>query len=385
MSENFEEIFMASKRDYYDILGVPRGATKDQIKDAYRTLAMKFHPDKNKDAGAEDKFKELSEAYAVLSDDQKRSTYDQYGHAGFDQRYSQEDIFRSANFDDLFREFGFSFGGSGGSPFDDLFSSAFFGGSPRRRGPARGADLRYDLQITLEEAAKGVEKELNYKHNKRCEHCNGSGAEPGSKIATCPTCKGRGQVQSVKRMSSFGSFTSITTCPTCAGNGSQPEKECRECHGSGSQITTEKLSVDIPAGVDTGSQLRLAGLGERGAGGNGDLYVFIHVKEHPIFKREEDDIYLETPVSFSQAALGAEIDVPTLTGKAKLKIPAGTQTHTVFRMKGEGMPRVRGRGKGDQLVRVIICTPTNLSEKQKKHLSELGDTPKKGMFEGMFR
>ena len=376
---------MATKRDYYDILGVSRSATKDQIKDAYRTLAMKYHPDKNKDAGAEDRFKELSEAYAVLSDDAKRQTYDQYGHSGFDQRYSQEDIFRNANFEDLFREFGFSFGGRGGSPFDDLFSSAFFGNSGGRRRSGRGADLRYDLHITLEEAAAGLETEISYKHNKRCEHCKGSGAEPGSRISTCGKCGGHGQVQSVKRLGGFGSFTSVTTCPACAGNGSRPEKECTECRGSGSQITNEKISVDIPAGVDTGSQLRLAGLGERGPSSSGDLYVFINVKEHPLFRREDDDIYLDTPISFSQAALGAEIEVPTLSGKAKLKIPAGTQTHTFLRMKGEGMPSVHGRGKGDQIVHVVVRTPTNLSEKQKQLLSDLGDTPKKGFFDGMFR
>jgi len=321
-----------------------------------------------------------------LSDDQKRQTYDQYGHQGFDQRYTQEDIFRNANFEDVFRDFGFSFGGARGSPFDDMFSSAFFGGSPRGRGNrGRGADLRYDLQITLEEAAKGAEHEINYKHNKRCEHCKGSGAEPGSKITTCSTCKGHGQVQTVRRLGAFGSFTSVSTCSACAGNGEKPEKLCKECRGSGSQITSEKISVDIPAGVDTGSQLRLQGLGERGPSSSGDLYVFIHVKEHALFKREEDDIYLDTPVSFSQAALGAEIDVPTLSGKAKLKIPAGTQTHTLLRMRGEGMPRVHGGGKGDQIVRIIVRTPTNMSEKQKTILSDLGDTPKKGFFDGMFR
>ena len=373
---------MGNKRDYYEILGVKKSASKDEIKDAYRALALKYHPDRNKDAGAEDRFKEISEAYAVLSDDEKRATYDQYGHSGFDQRYSQEDIFRNANFEDLFREFGF--GGMGGSPLDDLFSSAFFG-SRGRRGRGRGADLRYDLHISLEEAASGMEKELSYRHNKRCERCKGNGAEPGSKISACQKCGGRGQVQVVKRLGAFGSFTSVTTCPACAGNGSRPEKVCQECNGSGSQITNEKISVDIPAGVDTGSQLRLAGLGERGPGSNGDLYVFVTVKEHPVFRREEDDIYLESPVSFSQAALGAEIEVPTLTGKANLQIPPGTQTNTVLRMRGEGMPRVHGRGKGDQLVRVIVRTPTNLSEKQKKLLSDLGDTPKKGFFDGMFR
>ena len=231
---------MATKRDYYEILGVSRSASKDEIKNAYRALAMKYHPDKNKDASAEERFKEISEAYAVLSDDEKRSTYDQYGHAGFDQRYSQEDIFRNANFNDLFREFGFSFGGRGGSPLEDMLFSSFFGGERRSRG--RGADLRYDVQITLEEAAQGIEKEINYKHNKKCAHCGGNGAEIGSKVSTCATCKGRGQVQSVKRMGAFGSFTSITTCPSCAGNGEKPEKECKDCHGLGSQITNEKIA-----------------------------------------------------------------------------------------------------------------------------------------------
>ncbi len=377
---------MATKRDYYEILGVKRSASKDELKDAYRTLALKFHPDRNKDAGAEEKFKEISEAYAVLSDDQKRQTYDQYGHSGFDQRYSQEDIFRNANFEDIFREFGFSFGGGGGSPFNDLFSSAFFGtpfGGGRRSG--RGADLRYDMHISLEEAAKGVAKEISFRRNRECDHCKGSGAEPGSKISACQKCGGRGQVQSSRRLGPFGSFTSITTCPACAGNGRRPEKECKECSGSGRTLATEKIQVDIPAGVDTGSQLRLAGLGERGQSSAGDLYVFVNVAEHRLFKREDDDIYIETPVSFSQAALGSEIEVPTLSGRAKLKIPAGTQTHTVFRMKGEGMPRVHGRGKGDQLVRVIVRTPTNLSSKQRDILSGLGDTPKKGAFDEMFR
>ncbi|MCX8175282.1 MAG: molecular chaperone DnaJ [Candidatus Micrarchaeota archaeon] len=377
---------MTTKRDYYEILGVPRNATKEQIKDAYRTLALKFHPDRNKEPGAEEKFKEISEAYAVLSDDEKRAVYDQYGHAGFDARYSQEDIFRSANFEDLFREFGFSFGGMGGSPFEDLFFSSFFGGSPRsRRASGRGADLRYDLYITLEEAASGTEKEISFKHNSRCNRCSGSGAEPGSRISACQKCGGSGQIRQSRRLGAFGSFSSISTCPACAGNGEKPEKPCRDCRGSGSVITSEKVSVEVPPGVDSGSQLRLAGLGERGPAANGDLYVFVHVKEHPVFRREGDDIHLDVPISFSQAALGAEIEVPTLTGKAKLKIPAGTQTHTIFRMRGEGMPRLRGRGKGDQLVRVIVRTPTNLSEKQKRALSELGDTPKKGFFDGMFR
>ena len=216
---------MATKRDYYEILGVPRNASRDQIKGAYRALALKYHPDRNKEAGAEEKFKEISGAYAVLSDDQKRATYDQYGHAGFDQRYSKEDIFRNANFEDLFREFGFSFGG--GSPFEDLFSSAFFGSGAGRRSRGRGADLRYDIHITLEEAAKGISKEISFKRNRDCANCGGSGAEPGSKVSACQKCGGRGQVQMIKRLGAFGSFTSVSTCPDCAGNGRKPDKLCK--------------------------------------------------------------------------------------------------------------------------------------------------------------
>lgn len=375
---------MATKRDYYDILGVKKGAGKGEIKDAYRTLAMKYHPDRNKEAGAEDKFKELSEAYAVLSDDEKRATYDQYGHAGFDQRYSQEDIFRSANFEDIFREMGF--GGMGGSPFDDMFFSSIFGNTPHsRRSSGRGADLRYDIHITLEEAASGASKELSFKRNKACGHCKGSGAEPGSKISACRTCGGQGQVRQSRRLGPFGSFTSVTTCPACGGQGKSAEKECSKCGGSGAILATEKFSVDIPAGVDTGSQLRLQGLGERGPSSSGDLYVFIGVKTHPVFQRDGNDIHLDTYIGFSQAALGSEIEVPTLWGKTKLKIPAGTQTHTILRMRGEGMPSIHNPRKGDQLVRVIVKTPTNLTDKQKKALSELGDSqPQKGPFGNMF-
>jgi len=374
---------MTTKRDYYEILGVARNATKDALKDAYRSLAMKFHPDRNKDAGAEERFKEISEAYAVLSDDEKRASYDQYGHSGFDQRYSQEDIFRNANFEDIFRGSGFSFGG--GSPFEDMIFSTMFGGSPRRsRG--KGTDLRYDLYITLEDAARGASKEISFKRNKACSHCKGSGAEPGSKVSACAKCGGQGQVRTVRRMGAFGSFTSVGICPACNGKGARPSKACKECEGSGMASASEKFSVDIPAGVDTGSQLRLEGLGEHGPNSDGDLYVFVTVKPHPIFRREGDDVFIETPIGFSQAALGAEIEVPTLSGKAKFTIPAGTQTNTVFRMKGEGMPHVRGRGKGDQLIRITVRTPVNLSEKQKKALADLGDGDfKKGAFDGMFR
>jgi len=375
---------MAEKRDYYEILGVARDASKDKLKDAYRTLALKYHPDRNKEAGAEEKFKEISEAYAALSDDEKRAAYDQYGHAGFDQRYSQEDIFRNANFEDIFRGSGFSFGG--GSPFEDMIFSSMFGGRGGSRQRGIGQSLRYDLHITLEDAARGVSKEISFRRNRACGRCKGSGAEPGSKVASCAKCGGQGQVRTVRRMGAFGSFTSVGICPACNGKGARPTKECRDCGGSGITQSEEKISVDIPAGVDTGSQLRLSGMGEAGPAGSGDLFVFVTVKQHAVFTREEDDIYLEAPISFAQAALGAEIEVPTLSGKAKLRIPSGTQTHTIFRMKGEGMPHVRGRGKGDQLVRVIIRTPSSLSGRQKKALEELGEAdPKKGLFDSMFR
>ncbi|MFA6908026.1 MAG: DnaJ C-terminal domain-containing protein, partial [Candidatus Micrarchaeia archaeon] len=291
--------------------------------------------------------------------------------------------FRNANFDDIFSGSGFSFGG--GSPFEDMIFSSMFGGQPRRRS-GKGADLRYDLHITLEEAAHGASKEIAFRRNAKCAACKGSGAEPGSKVATCQKCGGQGQVRTVRRMGAFGSFTSVGVCPSCNGKGARPSKACKACGGSGAAQADERFSVDIPAGVDTGSQLRLEGLGEHGPNSDGDLYVFVSVKTHPVFRREADDIFMDAQIGFSQAALGAEIEVPTLSGKAKFTVPAGTQTHTVFRLKGEGMPRVRGRGKGDQLIRVLVRTPTSLSDKQKKALADLGDGEfKKGGFDGMFR
>jgi molecular chaperone DnaJ len=373
---------MATKKDYYEILGVPRNATLEQIKDAYRTLALKYHPDRNKSPDAEEKFKEISEAYAVLSDPQKRAEYDQYGHAGFDQRYTQEDIFRNVNFEDLFREFGFSFGGFG-FPFEDLFESSMFG-RKRRRG--RGADLEYELEISLEEAAKGTKKGITFKRNRPCEHCKGTGAEIGSKISVCQKCGGTGQIKISKKLGGFGSFTSITTCPVCSGAGKKPEKVCKVCKGTGNMLYDEKIEVEIPAGVESGTKLKVSGMGENGPTAAGDLYLNIRVKEHPQFKREGNDIYLDWPITFVQAALGAEIEVPTLYGKVKLKIPPGTQTHTLFRLKGEGMPSIYRRGKGDQYVRVIVKTPTHLTEKQKKLLEEFDENyqEKKGFFDKMF-
>ncbi len=356
---------MADKRDYYEVLGVDKSASKDQIKDAYRKLALKYHPDRNPgDKAAEEKFKELSEAYAVLSDDSKRPQYDQYGHEGFDQRYSQEDIFRGADFSD-FEDVVRGFGGAG-SPFGDMFGSMFGGGG--RRGEY-GGDLQTRVEITLEEAAKGVKKEINYNHSKACNKCSGSGSEPGSSRKTCSTCNGRGQVQQLRRAGPM-SFYSVGVCSKCKGNGKIIEKPCRNCNGSGKMFENEHINVDIPAGIENGMRMRLENLGEFGKDGSGALYVDVYVKKHAIFQREENDIWLTKEISFAEAALGADIEVPTLFGKAKLTIPAGTQTHTIFRLKNEGIPKLRRSGKGDEMIRVIVNVPKKLTKRQKEILAE---------------
>lgn len=366
---------MTSKRDYYEILGVPKGASQDEIKSAYRKLALKYHPDRNKEAGAEEKFKELSEAYAVLSDEKKKATYDQYGHSGFDQMYSQEDIFRGANFSDFEDMFG------GESPFGEMFGSMFgsmFSGRGRRG--QVGADLQTEITITLEEAAKGIKKDLTYNHTKACAKCSGSGSESASGRKTCSMCKGRGQVQQARRAGPMHFYQTIS-CPTCRGEGSTVEKPCKECSGVGKISQKEHVKVNIPAGISDGMRMRLEGLGEFGRDGTGDLYVFINVKEHQKFKRDDDDIYIEMPISFVQATLGEDIEVPTLWGKAKLQIPAGTATHTVFRLRGEGMPVLNRNSKGDQLVRVIVEVPKKLTGRQKELLKEFEkEGEKKGIF-----
>jgi molecular chaperone DnaJ len=355
------------KRDYYEVLGVDKNASKDEIKRAYRKLAMQYHPDRNKSPDAEEKFKEISEAYGVLSDDTKRAQYDRFGHAGIDWRYSREDIFR---------DLGFGFGG-----FDSIFDM-FFGGRRRRYkpGPRRGSDLRFDLEITLEQAARGLKTNIKLPRTETCPICHGSRAEPGTAPMQCPTCNGSGQVGYTKR-TPFGQFTSVTTCNRCRGEGKIIDKPCQECRGRGTIQRTRKISVKIPPGVDTGSRVRISGEGEAGERGGppGDLYVVIHVKPHEIFVRENDDILCEVPISFSQASLGDEIEVPTLDGKAKIKIPAGTQTGTIFRLRGKGMPNLQGYGKGDQHVRVVVVTPTKLSEKQRELLEELAKYDRKGI------
>ncbi len=371
---------MPAKRDYYEILGVDKNASQDEIKSAYRKLAMQYHPDRNKSPDAEEKFKELSEAYAVLSDADKRQQYDRFGHAGIDMRYTQEDIFRGVDFDDIFREFGLGgFGFGRGSIFD-----IFFGG--RREGPSRGSDILYELSIDLEDAALGKTVELEVPRTEACSTCNGSGAKPGTSPRTCPTCRGSGQMTQT-RSTPFGRFVTTSTCSTCRGAGEIIDSPCVTCHGSGTVQRKRRIEVKIPKGVDTGSRLRIAGEGEAGDRGAppGDLYVEINVNPHEIFTRHDSDLVMEAAVSFVQAALGDEIVVPTLDGKIKMKIPPGTQNGHIFRLRGKGMPSLHTSGKGDQLVRIKVEVPTKLNERQKQLLREFaeisGEKKGKGIFD----
>jgi len=355
-----------SKRDYYEVLLVERMASTEEIKKSYRKLAVKYHPDKNPgDKAAEEKFKELGEAYEILSDPQKRALYDQHGHAAFDRRAGGGFARSGGGFHDPFDIFREVFGG-GGNIFDDLFG----GGRSDPTAPQRGEDLRYDMEITFEEAAHGCEKEITVTKPERCEVCDGSGAEAGSRVKGCPTCGGRGQV-----ISSRGIFSIAQTCPACQGAGRVIEKPCKACHGSGRRDRPSKIKLKIPGGVDTGSRLRSMGNGQAGlrGGPSGDLYVILHVKPHEIFQRDGDDLLCEVPVGFVQAALGTDIEVPTLTGKAEIKIPAGTQPGTMFRLKGKGIKNIQGYGHGDLHVRINVEVPTHLTAAQKAKLQEFSD------------
>lgn len=356
------------KRDYYDVLGIAKGANADEIKRAYRTLAKKYHPDLNRDDPkiAEEKFKEVSEAYEVLVDDQKRKLYDAYGHQGVNQQFGNQgftwDQFTHfSDLEDIFGDLGF-FGGV------DLFGR-------RRRssaGPAQGEDLRYDMEMSLEDAARGVEKELPIPHSVSCKECNGSGAEKGTSPKKCPKCGGRGQVQTVRRQG-YSQYVTIYPCDACGGKGTYIETQCASCKGRGAVQKIDKIQVKVPPGVDTGLRLRVQGEGEAGrrGGPSGDLYIVLHVKPHPKFQRDGDDLHYDTEVPFTTAALGGEIEVPTLEGTVRLTIPTGTQSHTIFRLGGKGMPRFGRTGRGDEYVRVKISTPKSLSDKQKELLREL--------------
>ena len=349
------------KRDYYEVLGVERNASEEDVKRAYRRLAVKFHPDKNPDdPHAEEKFKELGEAYDVLMDSDKRAAYDRFGHAAFASGGAGFGGFHDPF--DIFREV-FGGGGFGGGIFE-----TFFGGAgARSEDRQRGSDLRYDMQIGLEEAAFGVEKEIEIEKLDTCDKCHGSGAEPGSRTINCPTCGGRGQV-----ISSRGFFHVSQTCPRCRGGGETIEKPCPKCHGEGRLEKLSPVKLKIPAGIREGSRLRSSKNGEVGIRGapSGDLYVVIHIKEHKVFQREDDDLYCEVPIAFSLAALGGEIDVPTLEGKAHLKVPAGTQSGQMFKLRGKGITNVNGRGRGDLFARLIVEVPSRLNVEQRRKLEE---------------
>ena len=346
---------MSSKRDYYEVLGVSRGASESEIKGAFRKLAFQYHPDRNQGDGAEEKFKELNEAYEVLSDPEKRNTYDRFGN-------SSEGVFGRG-----FEGFGFD---GVGSIFD-----AFFGGrtaTATRQAPERGADLHSSIAITLEEAAFGVEKELNILRTDHCSMCQGIGSKPGSQPGRCPGCNGSGQVRQVQQ-SIFGRFTNIATCPQCKGEGRIITDPCPQCRGTGKERCQRSIMVKIPAGVDDGSRIRLSGEGDAGmrSGSPGNLYLNLAVKKHGFFIRDNDDILYELPINFTQAALGTEVEVPTLDGNVKLRIPAGSQTGQVFQLKNKGVSHLHGRGQGDQLVKLLVVTPKSLTKKQRQLFEEL--------------
>jgi molecular chaperone DnaJ len=358
---------LANKRDFYDILGVARNATDDEIKKAYRKLAMKYHPDRNPDSKeAEGKFKEAKEAYEMLSDPQKRAAYDQYGHAGVDPNMG-----------------GFGGGGQGfggfSDAFGDIFGDIFGGGGARggRGGPQvyRGADLRYSMEITLEEAAHGHETQIRVPSWSNCDSCGGDGAEPGSKVETCTTCHGAGQVRVAQ-----GFFSMQQTCPRCSGSGKYIPKPCKKCHGAGKIKSQKTLEVKIPAGIDDGMRIRSSGNGEPGVNGgpSGDLYVEVHIKEHPVFQREGEDLHCEMPISFIDAALGGEIEVPTLSGKASFDVPEGTQSGRVFRLRSKGIKSLRTALPGDLYIHVQVETPVKLNESQKDLLRKFDESLKSG-------
>jgi len=347
---------MPSKRDYYEVLGVDRNATDEEIKRAFRKLAFKYHPDRNGEDGAEGKFKEVNEAYEVLSDSDKRVAYDRFGHAGADFGRGFE---------------GFDFGG-----FGDIFE-AFFGGTATatRQTAQRGADLRYGLTITFEEAAFGCEKEINISRTEHCSLCHGVGCKPGTQPARCPNCNGSGQVRRTQQ-SLFGRFTTTTICPQCRGEGRIITEPCPQCRGTGREKHKRSISVKIPAGVDDGSQMRLSGEGEAGVRGgpSGNLYVVLSVKQHEFFVRDGDDIFYNLPVNLAQAALGTEVEVPTLDDTTRLKVPAGSQTGEVFRLKNKGIHHLHKNGRGDLLVTLFVVTPESLTKEQRQLFEELASS-----------
>ena len=348
---------MTSKKDYYEVLGVAKEATEDEIKKSYRKLAMKYHPDKNDSPEAEEKFKEISEAYAVLSDADKRSSYDRFGHTGFDSRYSQEDIFRGADFSDF------------GDIFGDIFGNIFGGSRPR--GPQRGADLQYELRLTFMEAFTGKTVDIEIPKIVSCDTCSGTGAKPGTIAKSCPECRGSGMVSRTVQ-TPFGNMISQSSCSTCRGSGKMIETPCPNCSGKGKVRSTKKIQVTVPAGADNGMRLRFPGDGNAGDAGapSGDLYVVIRVAADSYFVREGDNVYASIDLNFVQAALGTDVTIKTLSGDVTMTVPEGTQSGNVFRLKGKGFPHVNSRSIGDQYVTVNLITPSKLSDEQRHLLEE---------------
>jgi molecular chaperone DnaJ len=361
-------IGLAEKRDYYDVLGVQKGASKEEIKDAYKHMAKQFHPDVSSDPKAKEKFQEVLEAYSVLSDEQKRSNYDQFGHAAEQfQGYQGQGFGQGMDFD-----FSDLFSGMGG--FEDLFREFGFAGAgerPGRRKSRHGGNLRVDLNISFEEAAFGVKKEIELERLEKCDECNGKGSKSDGET-TCPTCGGHGVIERMQR-TPFGIFSTRTTCPKCQGYGKIIKNPCPKCNGKGIIRKKKKIEVNIPAGVNTGNHLRLQGMGDAGEldGQAGDLFVVLFVEKHKFFKRDGPDVFAEIPISFAEAALGTEVDAPTLKGEVKLKIPAGTQSGTIFRLKGKGIKDLDSGKQGAEFIKILIETPQNLSKEQKKLFEEL--------------
>jgi molecular chaperone DnaJ len=344
-----------SKRDFYEVLGVDKNTSGDEVKKAYRKLARKYHPDVNKEADAETKFKEVKEAYDTLADPQKKAQYDQFGHTDPNQGFG---------------------GGAGAGGFGDIFDMFFGGGGSRRNpnAPRQGADLQYTMTLEFKEAVFGKETDIEIPKEETCETCHGNGAKPGTKPETCSHCNGTGQLN-VEQNTPFGRVVNRRVCHHCEGTGTFLKNKCTTCSGKGKVRKRKKIHVKIPAGIDNGQQIRISNQGEEGTNGGpaGDLYVVFNVKPHEFFERDGDDLYCEMPITFVQASLGDEIEVPTLQGKIKLKVPAGTQTGTNFRLRGKGAPNVRGHGQGDQHIQVQIITPKNLSERQRELLKEFGE------------